>query len=366
MPYKYEIKTRSKVRPIAVAHSGDFELFNGTEFDPSLLLRSSCWSLYSIDTESDQALFVELPEETNLADAPFAYATQFEDAKSVAIVSLETFVRLSSQIRSSANLTMLYSTGRCGSTLASRILAQLPDVWSISEPDCLTNLTLSRTKVAEDRMAKLLAASRCFICHAAGKALNVVIKPRSEQIFQLEAFSRSNPDATNVFMYRDALGYVRSMFRLVQRATGNPQFLTDPNVHQLGWTFASAGAPDAAASPYLIEDRSAFDNLEAIVLGWVLRIGSAADASTKGVPIEFLHYRDLTDNRHETTARLLRICGVDNMHLDLGLMGFDRDAHEGSATNNSVPTLDLSEEQETRVGALLDFWQQDAFLNSRL
>lgn len=363
---RYNIKSKGKVRPIAVASAGDFALSDGTEFDPNLLAQSSCWSLYAIDTKRNQAVFVELPETTNLSDAPFAYAAQFEMAKSVAIISLETFIGLSRQIRTDAKLTMLYSTGRCGSTLASRILANLPDVWSISEPDCLTNLTLARAQVPEARMAELLTASRRFICHAAADAPNVVIKPRSEQVFQIAAFSKANPDASNIFMYRDALGYVRSMFRLVQRATGNAQFLSDPHAPQLGWAFASAGTPAPEASPYLSEGQMTFDNLEAIVLGWVLRMRSAADARTSGVPVAFLHYRDLNDNRRDTTARLLEFCGIDTAHLEAGLRGFEHDAHKGSGTDNTVPTVDLNEMQAARVGTLLDHWQQDAFLNGRL
>jgi hypothetical protein len=360
------IESRNKVRPIAVADVSDFKLTSGADFDPERLIGSSCWSLYSIDPSKNQAVFVELPETTNLAEVPFAYAAQFEDAVSVAIVPLEVFVKLSTQIHSSASLTMLYSTGRCGSTLASRILAQIPDVWSISEPDCLTNLTLARLTVPEVKMAALLAAARRYICHSAADTANVVIKPRSEQVFQIVEFSRSNPDANNVFMYRDALGYVRSMFRLAQRATGNPEFLADPNARQLGWFFASAQAPAAAASRYLREGQTEFDNLEAIVLAWVLRIRAAEEASATGIPIEFLHYGDLTANRRETTGRLLSACGLDKANVELGLKGFDRDAHAGRATENKVPTIDLDELQTADVSNLLHRWQQCAFLNNRL
>lgn len=366
MHLKYEIDKRHKVRPIAVADRNDFELKNGAEFDAGWLLKSSSWSLYSIDAQRDLAVFVELPEATNLADAPFAYAAQFEKAKSVAIVPLEVFVSLSKQIRARENLTMVYSTGRCGSTLASRILAEIPHVWSISEPDCLTNLTLARSTVPDDLMVELLAAARRFICYSAGDARNVIIKPRSEQAFQIGAFFQANPDCTNVFMYRDAPGYVRSMFRLAQRASGNPEFLSDPNAPQLGWFFASAQAPANEALKYLEKDQMEFDNLEAIVLAWVLRVRAATEARENGVPIEYLHYSDLTAHRRETTARLLAMCGIDETFLEQGLKGFEMDAHEGSATSNSVPTIDLNERQIFRVNNLLDGWQQDDLVNGRL
>ena len=156
------------------------------------------------------------------------------------------------------------------------------------------------------------------------------------------------------------------MFRLVQRVSGNPAFLSDTNAFQLGWRFASAHAPEDLSAPFLEEGRTDFDNLEAIVLAWVLRVRAAREAAVNGVPISFLHYGDLTGKRRETTAKLLAACGLDPAHLEQGMKGFERDAHEGSATSNAVSTVDLEARHAARIGALLERWGQDDLLHSRL
>ena len=364
--YRSEIIARSKVWPVSVASACDFKLGSPLEIDPRHLLDSPDWSLYAIDPDRGEATFVELPEHIDLGDAPFAYTAQFEEAKSVVSLPLQVFIELSKDIQPTSTLAVLYSTGRCGSTLASRILAQIPGVWSISEPDCLTNLSLARHSVSDDLILQLFTASRRFLCQLAPEATNTIIKPRSEQVFQIEAFSRANPDVQNIFLYRDAVRYANSMFRLAQRVTGQSDFLEDPNATQLGWDFASAQAPAEEASRYLEEGQSNFDNLEAIVLAWVLRIRAAKEAFASGIPIFPLHYADLTSDRHKSTSLLLSGCGIGNKHLDIGLRGFDRDAHEGSSTANSVPTKDLNDQQRQRVIHLLHRWEQEALESGRL
>ena len=50
-----------------------------------------------------------------------------------------------------SRIISIYSVGRCGSTLASQIFAQIPGVVNISEPYALSNLVVARnTQKAKD------------------------------------------------------------------------------------------------------------------------------------------------------------------------------------------------------------------------
>ena len=362
---QYDIQSRSKPLPVHVAKSADFALGAPRPIEPAQLIAPT-WSLYCFDMDMHEAIFVELPEDADLGQATFAYSQQFEQALSVASLPLETFLRIGEQLPLPETVAFLFSTGRCGSTLASRIFGKVPDVYSISEPDCLTNLVFARYKTEQGLMQRLLSAATRFIALAGGGARHMVIKPRSELSFMIEAVARALPDARHVFMYRDAVRYTNSLFRLAQRASRSPEFLEDPEARQLVWYFASADAPESQKAAYLAPGQTEISNLETMVLAWLMRIEAAQHAAKNGVAIMPLHYDDLSTNREAETARLLAACGISPEHTGIGLQGFEQDAHAGGVTANSVPAQDLSEAQIANVKNMLQRLGQRDYAETRL
>lgn len=128
----FEITARTKDHATALSGIGDFGLTPAGQISEAVVLASPDWTLYCLDVNSRRAVFVELPIGTDLSRVPFVYAQQYTEACRAALMPFDRLIAMSDAIAPPTGLAFLFSTGRCGSTLASRILAQLPEVWNLS------------------------------------------------------------------------------------------------------------------------------------------------------------------------------------------------------------------------------------------
>lgn len=356
--HQYDIIARAKPRTTSVSGAADFTLGPAQEVDATIVTKDAAFSFYCFDFEREVGLFVELPPDYDLSKAAFVYNAQFDQARSVVAVSFGTMFALARGLPLPENLVVLHSTGRCGSTLASRILTRVSNVWSISEPDALTNLVLQSEHISTSDMPRLIDAAIRFICIPATLAgvETVVIKPRSEQVFLIGAMAQALPEIRNVFMYRDVVGYVNSLFRMIQRVAGDPDVLTNDALRDDIWFFSTANGTVRAAEDFKRTRPEGLDNLELIVMGWLLRMRAYQDAVAAGVSVAPLEYEALNKNRRIETERLLGACGLDAGQADLAMAAFDQDAHAGSQTGNAGAAQDLSADQRDRVAALVREW----------
>ena len=363
----FTILARQKMFPASVVSFDDFTLSKASTVDPDLVIRDPDWSLYAIDIAKDQAMFVQTPAGTDLAEAPFVYGAQFELAQKVITVPLDQLSRLAELVTPPPGLGILFSTGRCGSTLASRILAQIPDVWSLSEPDALNNLAFARFEVPRERMVQLIAASvRLLSRPPAGRDIStVVIKPRSESVVQAPEYAEALPNSRNIFMYRDAEKFVNSLYRFAQRMMGPEMFGTDLAL-QTAWALSSVNAPQSLKADFFDVENEDVRHLETMVMGWVLRIRAYRAAVAQGLTILPLHYDDLNRDRREQTALMLSGFGISGANVELAMRAFDRDAHAGTAGENAVPADPIDVAQERRIAELLDRWGEDQLSKQRL
>ena len=362
----HPILDRSQTFPGEVRHAGQFTLGDATTSDADVVLGAG-WSLYCLDIANDRAVFVELPADTDLAKAPFAYAAQFEQAQRAAFVPLDALPALADKVTPPANTALLMSTGRCGSTLASRIFAQIPGVWSLSEPDWFTNLAFARFDLAPARLDMLIKACTALSCRPPrpDQADTVVLKPRSEMMAQAGAYVGTLKDAKAVFLYRDCFGYVNSLYRFAQRMQG----VKDPARGSPSWEVARQ-LSTINAPPSLLEDYFTPEEdiaiMDLMVLGWTLRMRAYLEATSDGMQVTPIHYADLNTDRTSQTRLLLERCGIDTAYLEAALHGFDRDAHSGSAGENAVAAEPISDGQRNRIAALLDRWGLPDYAHERL
>ena len=121
-----------------VATRADFMLEPAGEVPAELLLTSPTISLYAFDDEARSAIFIETPPGLELSAAPFYYAAQRDHATRLFTLPYSDFNTLAATLPD-PSLALLYSVGRCGSTLLSNALGQLEDVVSLSEPDVYTH-----------------------------------------------------------------------------------------------------------------------------------------------------------------------------------------------------------------------------------
>ena len=159
----FDIVGRAKPSPVHRADLADFDRGAGRTADPTVLLLAPEWSLYALCFETGSAVFVACDPDKDLSAAPFVYQRQFERAQQVMLVPFEDFVALSERLSTIPRTTFLFSTGRCGSTLASRILAQIDTVWSLSEPDVFTNLAFARFVLSPEQLGALSKAATRFL-----------------------------------------------------------------------------------------------------------------------------------------------------------------------------------------------------------
>ncbi|NIM92152.1 MAG: hypothetical protein GTO18_00345 [Anaerolineales bacterium] len=193
----------------------NFRLRETGQLPAGEILENPHITLYSLDFENRQAVFVETPAHVNLSQASFYFFTQYEKAKRVLTIPFETMIQLAKSVTIDDNrLVFIYSVGRCGSTLASQIFAQVPGVINISEPDALTLLVIARNAKAhnEDDLVALLNATICLLCKTAVETA-WVIKGRSFDIELGDWLHEIYPQTKNLFLYRHAESWLISGLR---------------------------------------------------------------------------------------------------------------------------------------------------------
>lgn len=104
---------------------------------------------------------------------------------------------------------------------------------------------MARFALGRDEAAELIRAATLWTCRLpAGRTPEtIVIKPRSEAVLVAEVCQRAFPDSRNIFLYRDLIGYVNSIFRFVQRIVGQDQFFRETEIWRPFWDFLMVGEP---------------------------------------------------------------------------------------------------------------------------
>lgn len=343
---RHEVLDRHPPHPAAVATVEHLTLGPGREVDAALALDPG-WSLHSLELEEPRtAVFVRTEEPLDLT-GPFVYQQQRDLAREALVVPLEELLDLAADVALPGELAFLFSTGRCGSTLASRIMATLPGVVCLSEPDVHNNLVEARATLDGDEAATLLRAATAVLCHGLGAtdAEHVVVKPRSEAVLREEVYTAAFPGARHAFMYRDVVGYAASAARFGRRVLGGdpPRTgATDPRLLDI-WNLVTAYEPLSTLGRVVDLDRRDIGLHELTPSVWALRIRAhlaARERGDGGGPIDAVHYDDLVADREAETARLLAACGLDEQLTPRVMAVFERDAHAGMVGANDAAGRD--------------------------
>jgi len=208
----FEITDKVRKDSIGFADIKDFELKKSGQINAEEILVNEHITLYCLDFERGQAVFVETASPTVLSQAPFYYQAQYENTVRVIITSFETMIQLAQSVPVNDNqLIFIHSMGRSGSTLASQIFAQVPGVINMSEPDVLTQLVAARfTQPDKQTEIKiLLNASIRLLCKTPVQTA-WVIKGRSFIIELGDWLHEFYPRTKNLYLYRDAESWTRS------------------------------------------------------------------------------------------------------------------------------------------------------------
>ena len=189
----------------------------------------------------------------------------------------------------------MFSIGRCGSTLVSRMLETLPGTWSLSEPTACFELAMRGPRWKPAEAERLIAAvMRLSLRPPRGAAVRrFAVKFHSQVLPQAELYHRAFPGAVFLFLYREAESWVQSGHRFEQKL-GHDVAPRDWEAMRWHWWIWSAAADPALLARHVELSRTV--HLEALIAAaWICHIDSYLEARARGVPFHAFRYDELND-----------------------------------------------------------------------
>lgn len=332
------IDARTKRHPVLPARFDDFTCKELGPVDPEVVLRDPALSLYCIDPAERAATFVRTPPELDLSKAAFLYDAQFSSATEVVLVPFDEVHRLAEAAHvPSDRLVWVHSTGRCGSTLVSQVLAGVPGVVCLSEPDVYMQLHELRDS-GHPELGALLRSCTVLLC-APRPASTWVFKFRSMNIELAESLLSAFPGSKTVFLYRGAESWARSAARAYGVFT--PEMLS--RWDQVGTVVARLRSLADSSKP-LVWYSSPEDFLSWI---WSTSMLRARALCEQGVPMFVARYEELTSRPFDVLRALLDYCGVA-VSPEALREALERDSQDGTALSRTKAAQSQSELTEER------------------
>ncbi len=299
--------------------AANFKLGDERAFNAERLLSDPNFSLYCLDFENHHAYFTETPPDCDLSRVPFMYQAQYQLSTHLVRISFDTLHRLSSEVHyAQSKLLLIYSVGRCGSTLVSRALNEVEGIDSLSEPDTFTQLLPNRGSEAlsYDERAALLRSCTALQCApglARGKDV-FALKFRSDVTHLAPLFYSLLPQAKLVFLYRNAEPWARSNWRYVQVAF--------PGV---------AGTSVDSPRP----DWNGRTMLESLAMRWLGPMQTIQEMLQQGIPLFIARYEELTSHPHEVLGKMFAHCGLGSRTVGSLDTVLTQDAQEGTVLSRA-------------------------------
>jgi hypothetical protein len=341
------------------ANLDDFDPGPGAEAPVRTVIDAQTWSLYGLDHARDLGVFVDLPAGTDLAESPFAYVTQHRLARRVLTMSLADLLAVAELAPPVGRVILIFSIGRCGSTLISHALNNLPGVWCLSEPDANSTLVMQhyhsrhRSGFARDQVVRLIrACTRLQFRPPAGRPADVfAVKFRSQALFQADHYHEALPDAAFVFLYRDALGWANSVYGMM-RQYGFPDSLTGVD-RTLAWSIFTAASDQARLGALVDLDAPEVPLELALAPAWVCNMAEYTRHLRSGVPFFALRYNEFNRDREASLTRMLRHCHLPTGAVAKALAAFEVDSQAGSLLARDAITERLSGDRLARLREIL-------------
>ena len=322
----FEIVAKQRDFFIGVADIEDFELRESGQVPAEEILQNPHMTLYSLDFDTETAVFVETPPDVNLSQAAFYYVTQYEQATRVLTTSFATMIQLAHSVTiDDQRLVFIHSVGRAGSTLASQIFAQIAGVINIAEPDALSILVAAcNVRPEYEGLKQLVDATIRILCkHNAPSAW--VIKGRSYVIELGTWLGELYPQSKIVFLYREAEGYVASCLRAY---TGDEE-LTDETRRETELVWRKSMKP---TTPLIAQyDPDKHLTLAGVLsLMWLSVMERYEQLSKAGMSMLAIRYVNWRTHPRETAVAMLDYCGCLPEDKTAVFATLDRDSQAGT------------------------------------
>jgi hypothetical protein len=357
----FEITDKRRKFPFGLVDIKDFDLRESGQLAAEEILENPHITLYSLDFDNNQAIFVETPPEVNLSQAPFFYLAQYENAVRVLTVSFETMLRLAQSVTvDDERLILIHSVGRCGSTLASQIFAQLEGVVNISEPDALSWLVVARY-FQPDNEAKLLAvleATVRLLCKTPAQTA-WVIKGRSFIIELGDWLHQIYPQTKNLFLYRHAETWLQSSLRAYSDGV--------ERMNEEQWTMENEAREYLKPVTPLIAQYDPDKHLSLVgilTLMWLSVMERYMRLHDMGIEMLAIRYTDWHSAPRKTALAMLDHCGCRPSDMTAIDETLNRDSQAGTLLSQEVVQLKETVVQASHLEELNWHLQNHAFINT--
>lgn len=323
----YKISDKPREASFSVASIQYFDLGDPEEIAAHEILENPLISLYCLDFENQQAVFVETPSEIDLSGEPFYFVTQLEAATRVITLPFESMLKLAKPSTfTNTRFVFIHSVGRSGSTLASQVFSQVPNVFNLSEPDALTNLVIAKNTnlINEEKLLSLLQASVYFLCHRNTSRI-CVIKGRSF-VLELGAYLKQLfPSAKHLFLYRDAETYLNSGLRAFGQMDGLSEEERAERHRQRRLSLGKLVPEIAAFDP----DRF-LPHAGTLTLMWLSAMQRYVDLYNLDIDTLAIQYNSWLSHPQETAKAMLDFCNCSPNDMQSIHQVLNRDSQEGT------------------------------------
>lgn len=326
----HRIERCTRANDVSATAFADFVYGPGETVAGRMAVEAPGWTPYCLDVERREMLFVELPPEADLSEAPFVYAMQARLARRALIVPLGSLQDLARAVPVPERLVFVFNIGRCGSTLVSAMLNGVEGVWSLSEPDVFFNLVMRRNLLDPTEVPGLIQSCvRLTFCPPKIRQIHTMaIKFRSQSLYQAGLFHAAFPEAAYIFLYRDGVSWARSFWYFL-RNVGLPQVLEGESL-RFHWWMASAAADPELLRPWLDADESApIEQVQAI--SWAMHLEEYLRLLETGLPFLAIRYSEFGADREGTVVRLLRHCRLPEAAQSHVLAALAHDSQAGTS-----------------------------------
>jgi hypothetical protein len=272
---------------------------------------------YCLDGPNRQMIFAETPPQIELSARPFYYQAQYEAATRLIAIPYDRVHEIARRAHGrSANPVFIFSVGRCGSTLMSKMFGRLDDTYSLSEPDVFTaiNYLHGEGRLTDDEAMQLLASTVRLVDRPPTPRRRLVVKFRAQCIGIAELLYRQHPAASFIFMYRNAIDCVDSYIR-VFGAVPLPKPVFD------------------RAFPYARSQPEKYQRLHRLgqpMLVWLVCAHTYLRLRERGLPFVAIKYEELVEKPSGLTARLFAHCGISNALTEQPCAAMTEDAQAGT------------------------------------
>lgn len=355
----YTVKERRRSRSSKILTVQDFGLERSGTVDAVELLINPRISLCTLDDTKRVAVFAELPEHTDPALQPFFHHAQYEHAVRLFMLDYESLHALAAEVTSRpSKLVFIHNIGRCGSTLIHNLLNRVDGARSLSEPDAISMVQSVRAGRAtrDAELTDLLRSSVgvLFKPHS-GPAPDVgVVKLRSQCLDILELIYQAFPQATHLFFYRSAHGWITSLQSRRVRFGPTEDFSLSSATnwferhynHAIDFTdFGLTALPDPITS------------VQQLTISWLIMMDQYLRCEQPNGKIPAVRYEELNASRQTVVSALLSYVGLPLDGIREALAAFNQDSQIGTrmarADAETGAKLTFSAQELHDIAALL-------------